>query len=129
MYKVTFILALIVAVAVAMPQRPFRPRPGGFQQPGFGGFGGFNNFESHLSQFPQQEVVEPVLELERVVLALRECLHQALPSQALRTADSVQLPEAEQDSSVPSVKLALPDRVPEAAVENKLTMTYLTCAF
>ncbi|XP_046632009.1 putative glycine-rich cell wall structural protein 1 [Daphnia pulicaria] len=44
MYKVTFILALIVAVAVAMPQRPFRPRPGGFQQPGFGGFGGFNNF-------------------------------------------------------------------------------------
>jgi hypothetical protein len=42
--QVTFILALIVAVAVAMPQRPFRPRPGGFQQPGFGGFGGFNNF-------------------------------------------------------------------------------------
>jgi hypothetical protein len=42
--QVTFILALIVAVAVAMPQRPFRPRPGGFQQPGFGGFGGLNNF-------------------------------------------------------------------------------------
>ena len=40
--QVTFILALILAVAVALPQRPFRPRPGGFQQPGFGG--GFNNF-------------------------------------------------------------------------------------
>ncbi|KAI9551553.1 hypothetical protein GHT06_021886 [Daphnia sinensis] len=41
MNKVAFILALMVAVAVAMPQRPFRPRPVGFQQPGFGGF---NNF-------------------------------------------------------------------------------------
>ncbi|XP_032792072.2 uncharacterized protein LOC116929025 [Daphnia magna] len=41
MNKVIFIFALMVAVAVALPQRPFRPRPGGFQQPGFGGF---NNF-------------------------------------------------------------------------------------
>jgi hypothetical protein len=75
-----------VAVAVALPQRPFRP--GGFQRPGFGG--GFNNFgKTQLSEsiliwdstylnflYFQQVVLEAELEQELVTLARQEYLHQ-----------------------------------------------------
>ena len=47
----------------------------------------------------------------------------------LRTADLVQLPEAVQDFSVPSDKLARPAKELEAALENSVTACMIDCVF